>query len=95
MIGTILQATAKLAPELWKPANGIDMRNDTSCRGRREVDPCMIVTKNSSYVMSCSGGMVSVFKTPTFQVRHEFLTQRFVSIYFLLAIVISPVMFIK
>lgn len=84
------QATTNYSPELWRPNGEIDMKNDTSARGPGEVNPCMALTNNDSYLMSCSGGKMALFNLQTFQVRHSLLIQNFILIYFLLSIVITP-----
>lgn len=84
------QATTNYSPELCLPNHEIDMKNDTSARGPGEVNPCMALTKNDSFLMSCSGGKMALFNLKTFQVRHSVLIQSFILIYFLLAIVITP-----
>ena len=60
------------------------MRNDMNDGSPGEINPCMAVTKNASYLASCSGGKVCLFKLKTFEVRNSFLNPGFRFIYFLL-----------
>jgi hypothetical protein len=55
------KATANTAPQLWQPASGILMTNDTSDTNPEEAVSCIALSKNDSYVMSVSGGKVSLF----------------------------------
>lgn len=68
-----VQATASCPPQLWQPASGILMTNDISDTSPEEAVPCIALSKNDSYVMSASGGKVSLFNMMTFKVR-SFLT---------------------
>jgi hypothetical protein len=63
------QATASVAPALWQPASGILMTNDISETNPEEAVPCIALSKNDSYVMSASGGKVSLFNMMTFKVN--------------------------
>jgi hypothetical protein len=62
------QATASVHPQLWQPASGIIMRNDINDTCSEGAMPCMALSKNDSYVMSGSGGKVSLFNMMTFKV---------------------------
>lgn len=67
------QATASVSPQLWQPSSGSVMTNDTSDAGNEETGSaplaCVALSKNDSYVMSASGGKVSLFNLLTFKVR--------------------------
>lgn len=64
-----LQSTASIAPQLWQPASGTPMTNDTSDgNSTEESAACIALSKNDSYVMSASGGKVSLFNMMTFKV---------------------------
>jgi hypothetical protein len=53
---------------MWQPANGILMTNDTNDGNPEEATACIALSKNDSYVMSASGGKVSLFNMMTFKV---------------------------
>jgi hypothetical protein len=57
-----------VAPQLWQPSNGILMTNDTTDSNPEEATACIALSKNDSYVMSASGGKVSLFTMITFKV---------------------------
>ncbi|KAG0559967.1 hypothetical protein M758_10G138100 [Ceratodon purpureus] len=67
------KATASVAPALWQPASGILMTNDISETNPEEAVPCIALSKNDSYVMSASGGKVSLFNMMTFKVMTTFM----------------------
>lgn len=49
-------------------ASGILMTNDVTDTNPEEAVPCIALSKNDSYVMSASGGKVSLFNMMTFKV---------------------------
>ena len=54
---------------MWHPSNGIVMSNDTNDNNTAEESTgCIALSKNDSYVMSASGGKVSLFNMMTFKV---------------------------
>lgn len=60
-------------PQLWQPSSGTLMTNDTSeTNPAEESAACIALSKNDSYVMSASGGKVSLFNMMTFKVRGFF-----------------------
>ncbi|KAG2581778.1 hypothetical protein PVAP13_6KG064200 [Panicum virgatum] len=67
------KSTASVAPQLWQPANGILMTNDTNDGNPEEATACIALSKNDSYVMSASGGKVSLFNMMTFKVMTTFM----------------------
>lgn len=67
----ILQATASMPPQLWQPPSGILMTNDVADTSPEEAVPCFALSKNDSYVMSASGGKISLFNMMTFKVIHQ------------------------
>ncbi|KAM0853944.1 hypothetical protein ACQ4PT_050750 [Festuca glaucescens] len=67
------KSTASVSPQLWQPANGILMTNDTSDGNLEEATACIALSKNDSYVMSASGGKVSLFNMMTFKVMTTFM----------------------
>eukprot|EP00253_Pinus_taeda_P001046 PITA_01046 len=62
------EATTNCQPQLWQPPDGLLMKNDTSDRGPQAVFPCIALSDNNAYLMSASGGQVSLFKMKTFEV---------------------------
>ncbi|PIA58831.1 hypothetical protein AQUCO_00500636v1 [Aquilegia coerulea] len=68
------KSTATIVPQLWQPANGILMKNDTDeASADEESSACIALSKNDSYVMSASGGKVSLFNMTTFKVMTTFM----------------------
>lgn len=67
------KATAKVIPQHWQPNSGLLMTNDVSGVNLEEVVPCIALSKNDSYVMSASGGKVSLFNMMTFKVMTTFM----------------------
>ncbi|XP_042409639.1 protein TOPLESS-RELATED PROTEIN 2-like isoform X1 [Zingiber officinale] len=68
------KSTASVAPQLWQPSNGIFMTNETSDNNPEEATACIALSKNDSYVMSASGGKVSLFNMMTFKVMTTFMS---------------------
>lgn len=62
------QATTKLTPQLVQPSSGILMTNDLTGAKSEYAVPCFALSKNDSYVMSSSGGKISLFNMMTFKV---------------------------
>ncbi|GLU01279.1 hypothetical protein SLE2022_185910 [Rubroshorea leprosula] len=72
-LNTSGKATTKVAPQLMQPASGLVMTNDlTDCK-QDEAVPCFAVSKNDSYVVSASGGKVSLFNMTTFKTMTSFM----------------------
>ncbi|KAK1261901.1 Topless-related protein 1 [Acorus gramineus] len=68
------KSTASVVPQLWQPNNGTLMTNDTSDTNPvEEATACIALSKNDSYVMSASGGKVSLFNMMTFKVMTTFM----------------------
>ncbi|PWA73375.1 WUS-interacting protein 2 [Artemisia annua] len=66
-------ATANIVPQLWQPASGILMTNVVSDTNPEEAVPCFALSKNDSYVMSASGGKISLFNMMTFKTMTTFM----------------------
>lgn len=49
------------------------MTNDIGDTNPEEAVPCFALSKNDSYVMSASGGKISLFNMMTFKVVNRFL----------------------
>ncbi|XP_042494873.1 protein TOPLESS-like [Macadamia integrifolia] len=67
------KATASSAPQLWQPSSGILMTNDITDTNPEEAVPCFALSKNDSYVMSASGGKISLFNMMTFKTMTTFM----------------------
>lgn len=67
------KATATFSPQLWQPTSGILMTNDINETNPEDAVPCIALSKNDSYVMSASGGKVSLFNMMTFKVMTMFM----------------------
>ncbi|KAL0904778.1 hypothetical protein M5K25_026928 [Dendrobium thyrsiflorum] len=67
------KATTSVPPQLWQPPSGILMTNDTTDTNQEEAVPCFALSKNDSYVMSASGGKISLFNMMTFKVMTTFM----------------------
>ncbi|KAI3505449.1 hypothetical protein L1887_27579 [Cichorium endivia] len=68
------KSTASTVPELWQPANGALMSNDVNeSKPAEESAACIALSKNDSYLISASGGTVSLFNMRTFKVMTTFM----------------------
>ncbi|XP_031479971.1 topless-related protein 1-like [Nymphaea colorata] len=67
------KATASILPQLWQPPSGMMMTNDVTDVNPEEAVPCFALSKNDSYVMSASGGKVSLFNMMTFKTMTTFM----------------------
>ncbi|XAR53253.1 hypothetical protein NMG60_11021726 [Bertholletia excelsa] len=67
------KATASVAPQLWLPSSGILMTNDIGDTNPEDAVPCFALSKNDSYVMSASGGKISLFNMMTFKTMTTFM----------------------
>ncbi|KAJ7956726.1 Topless-related protein [Quillaja saponaria] len=67
------KATASVVPQLWQPSSGILMTNDISDTNPEDAVPCFALSKNDSYVMSASGGKISLFNMMTFKTMTTFM----------------------
>ncbi|KAE8678115.1 Topless-related protein 2 [Hibiscus syriacus] len=65
------KATTNVAPQHWQPNSGLLMTNDITGVNLEEAVPCIALSKNDSYVMSATGGKVSLFNTMTFKVKSK------------------------
>lgn len=58
-----------MVPQLWQPPSGTLMTNDINeNKSAEESAACIALSKNDSYIMSASGGKVSLFNMMTFKV---------------------------
>ncbi|MCL7045340.1 hypothetical protein MKW94_008572 [Papaver nudicaule] len=67
------KATTSIVPQNWQPSNGLAMTNDISGVNLEEAVPCIALSKNDSYVMSATGGKISLFNMMTFKVMTTFM----------------------
>ncbi|XP_038993347.1 topless-related protein 1-like [Hibiscus syriacus] len=67
------KATTSVPPQLWQPSSGILMTNDVADANPEEAVPCFALSKNDSYVMSASGGKISLFNMMTFKTMATFM----------------------
>jgi WD40 repeat protein len=67
------KATASVSPQLWQPPSGIFMTNDMTDNNPEEAVHCFALSKNDSYVMSASGGKISLFNMMTFKTMTTFM----------------------
>ncbi|XP_031373789.1 topless-related protein 1-like isoform X2 [Punica granatum] len=67
-------ATVKSTPHLWHPKNSSNlMTNQLTETPPNKVLPCMAISRNDSYLLSASGGTVSLFNIPYFKVMINFM----------------------
>ena len=67
-----VQANSSVEPQLWQPASGILMTNEIDDTNTDEAIHCFALSKNDSYVMSASGGKISLFNMMTFKVKYKY-----------------------
>ncbi|GAA0142061.1 hypothetical protein LIER_03046 [Lithospermum erythrorhizon] len=68
------KSSASTVPQLWQPPNGALMSNDVNdSKPAEDSVSCIALSKNDSYVMSASGGKVSLFNMMTFKVMTTFM----------------------
>ncbi|MCD7461676.1 Protein TOPLESS-RELATED PROTEIN 2 [Datura stramonium] len=68
------KSSAAVVPQLWQPTNGALMSNDVGdAKSAEDAAACIALSKNDSYVMSASGGKVSLFNMMTFKVMTTFM----------------------
>ncbi|MFS7985362.1 putative transcription factor WD40-like family [Helianthus anomalus] len=65
-------ATADIAPQIWQPPSGILMTNDIKDANTDDTIPSFALSKNNSYVLSASGGKISLFNLPNFKTMTSF-----------------------
>ncbi|KAL5547795.1 hypothetical protein UlMin_003026, partial [Ulmus minor] len=67
------KATTSIVPQLWQPSSGILMTNDISDTNPEDAVPCFAISKNDSYLISASGGKISLFNMMTFKTMTTFM----------------------
>ncbi|GAV85799.1 LOW QUALITY PROTEIN: WD40 domain-containing protein [Cephalotus follicularis] len=67
------KATSTVAPQFWQPPSRILMTNDRSEKNLEDAVPCFALSKNDSYVMSASGGNISLFNMISFKTVTTFM----------------------
>ncbi|XP_020598905.1 protein TPR2-like isoform X2 [Phalaenopsis equestris] len=66
------ESTASVVPQLSQPPNGLPMTNETKDINPEESSACFALSKNDSYVVSASGGKVTLFNIKSFKVITTF-----------------------
>ncbi|KAG8375814.1 hypothetical protein BUALT_Bualt10G0139500 [Buddleja alternifolia] len=61
------EATTKCAPQFWQPKRGLLMINDVPENSLDVVTSCFTLSKNDSYVISASGGMITLYNMLNFK----------------------------
>ncbi|TXG62210.1 hypothetical protein EZV62_013573 [Acer yangbiense] len=68
------QATAKVTPQLWQPKNSLQLLiNDVSDNNPEASVSCFALSKNNSYLISASGGTITLFNLITYKAMTNFL----------------------
>ncbi|KAL4565122.1 hypothetical protein LXL04_029207 [Taraxacum kok-saghyz] len=68
------ESSASVVPRFWQPKNGAVMCNDVSqSKSDEESAACIDLSKNNGYIISASGGKVSLFNMFTFKVMTTFM----------------------
>ncbi|CDP21735.1 unnamed protein product [Coffea canephora] len=68
------KSTASIIPQMWQPSSRALLSNDLSeAKPTEESPPCIALSRNDSYVMSASGGKVSLFNMMTLKVMTTFM----------------------
>lgn len=75
----MLQATTRCVPQQWQPKSGLLMINDLPKNGLDAIKPCFSLSRNDSYVLSASGGMISLYNMLIFKV----ILHKLLYVYFL------------
>ncbi|KAL1565037.1 WUS-interacting protein 2 [Salvia divinorum] len=67
------KASTSVPPQLWQPSSGILMTNNLGGTDLQKAVPCFALSKNDGYVMSTSGGRISLFNMLTFKTITTFM----------------------
>ncbi|XP_049396054.1 protein TOPLESS-like isoform X3 [Solanum stenotomum] len=67
------KTTTSVSPVLWQPSSGILMTNDVQEPNHEEAVTCFALSKNACYVISTSGGKISLFNMMTFKRVRTFM----------------------
>ncbi|KAG6706553.1 hypothetical protein I3842_07G227200 [Carya illinoinensis] len=68
------KVTTKVTPQLVQQSSGMAMTNDLTEAKPGEALSCFALSKNDSYVMSASGGKISLFNMMTFKIMTTFMS---------------------
>uniref|UniRef100_A0A0D9ZW45 Uncharacterized protein n=2 Tax=Oryza glumipatula TaxID=40148 RepID=A0A0D9ZW45_9ORYZ len=66
-------SNASVPPQLWQPESGIVMTNESTNGNPEEAVAFSALSKNGSYLISASGGKVSLFNLITFETMTTFM----------------------
>ncbi|CAI9782458.1 unnamed protein product [Fraxinus pennsylvanica] len=67
------EARTNTVPQLWQPCSEISVTNYISLINPEDAVPCFALSKNDAYVISTSGGGISLFNAITFQKMATFM----------------------
>ncbi|XP_074312655.1 topless-related protein 4-like isoform X2 [Silene latifolia] len=67
------KATSDVAPQLMMLPNGVLMTNDTERLNPEDFASCFVLSKNNGYLMSTSGGEISIISMRTFKTLATFM----------------------
>ncbi|WVZ96533.1 hypothetical protein U9M48_042162, partial [Paspalum notatum var. saurae] len=62
------KCTTSVPPHLWQAEDGILMENDIANDNPEEATSCIVLSRDDHYLISASGGRISVFNMRTFHV---------------------------
>ncbi|KAH0690731.1 hypothetical protein KY289_018089 [Solanum tuberosum] len=65
------KATTSVSPVLWQPSSGILMTNNVQEPNHEEAVSYFALSKNACYVISTSGGKISLFNMMIFKVKSK------------------------
>ncbi|KAI3893552.1 hypothetical protein MKX03_000505 [Papaver bracteatum] len=67
------EVSASVRPKIWEPKSGKMMVNDIEDVTDEETEACFSMSNNKSYLISTSGGKISVFSMATFERLSTFM----------------------
>lgn len=66
---SLIQPSTHVSPNLWQPRDGPQfMKNDLANVRPEESIGCFTISKNGAYLISTSGGLITLFNMSTFKV---------------------------
>ncbi|KAF4388353.1 hypothetical protein G4B88_013190 [Cannabis sativa] len=67
------KVTTKIPPHMMQPTSGMPMTNDLTNANPGEMASCMALSKNDSYILSASGGKITLFNMISFKKMTGFM----------------------
>ncbi|XP_026440704.1 topless-related protein 1-like [Papaver somniferum] len=67
------EVSSSVRPEIWEPKSGKMMVNDIEHVTNEDTEACFSMSNNEAYLISTSGGKISVFSTATFERLNTFM----------------------